>query len=131
MLHTFTTRKRSLGQGNVLTPVCQSLCSQGGVSQYAVGRSACIPACDWAGGCVSQHATGQSAVTPTTVNKRAIRILLECFLVCFLFFSVLSLMQQHNSIMYLSFSCIMDRGIKNTCGGNHQIKSRHFSVDGL
>ena len=25
----FTTRKRSLGQGNVFTPVCQSFCSQG------------------------------------------------------------------------------------------------------
>ena len=26
-----TARKRSLGQGNVFTPVCQSFCSQGGV----------------------------------------------------------------------------------------------------
>ena len=25
----FTARKRSLGQGNVFTPVCQSFCSQG------------------------------------------------------------------------------------------------------
>ena len=30
-----TTRKRSLGQGNVFTPVCQSFCSQGGVHPEA------------------------------------------------------------------------------------------------
>ena len=29
-----TTRKRSLGQGNVFTPVCQSFCSQGGVHPH-------------------------------------------------------------------------------------------------
>ena len=30
-----TARKRSLGQGNVFTPVCQSFCSQGGVHPRA------------------------------------------------------------------------------------------------
>ena len=50
----FTARKRSLGQGNVFTPVFQSFCSQGG---------------------------GVMSLDSTPPKKRAVRILLECFLV--------------------------------------------------
>ena len=64
-----------------------------------MGRG-CIPACHWAGVCVCQHAIGQGCVyasmqlgrgcdggvhppenTPTLVNKWAVCVLLECFLV--------------------------------------------------
>ena len=57
----FTTRKRSLGQGNVFTGVCQSFCSQGeGVSVWGVDPP------------------GQR---PPYGKERAVRILLECILV--------------------------------------------------
>ena len=42
----FTTRKRSLGQGNVLHV---SFCWPGGVSQHAMGRRVCILACNGRG----------------------------------------------------------------------------------
>ena len=51
----FTARKRSVGQGNVFTPVCHD---QEGSASSGVGQTV------W-----------------DTVNKRAVRILLECILV--------------------------------------------------
>ena len=56
--YVINTRKRSLGQGNVFTPVCDSFCSQGGVK----------------------------GIPPSVGHKRAVRILLECILVLTLFF---------------------------------------------
>ena len=38
----FTARKRSLGQGNVFTPVCDSLHRGVCVSQHAMGRGVCF-----------------------------------------------------------------------------------------
>ena len=89
----FTVRKRSLGQGNVFTPVCQSFCSRGG---------ACPTTC-WDTYPLGRHPPGihpspllgrpphpgrlplSRADTPRmlqyTVNKRVVRILLECILV--------------------------------------------------
>ena len=59
-----------------------------------MGQGVCIPACHWAGVCVSQDVIGQGGVIrgvtggvhppdtpPTLVNKWAVYILLECFLV--------------------------------------------------
>ena len=85
--YIFTARKRRFGQGNVFTPVC--LCLQ--------EETRC---CDVTS-CYGQHPypwtappltvpppspTGQHS-PPPTVNKRAVRILLECVLVilcCFI-----------------------------------------------
>ena len=57
-----TTRKRSLGQGNIFSSVCQEFCSQGGIPACIAGG---IPAC-LAGlqGVVSQHALQVSRPTP-------------------------------------------------------------------
>ena len=81
-------------QGNIFTGVCQSFCSgggvvyismhwAGGVSHHALGR-----------GCVSQHTLGggvsQDALRQTPPRRplqRAVRILLECILVCLKFCS--------------------------------------------
>ena len=72
-----TARKRSLGQGNVFTPVCQSVCSRGVL---------------WCHFCYGQHHPLDSTAPPDStpppagphpfpVNKWAVRILLEYFLV--------------------------------------------------
>ena len=55
----FTVRKRSLGQGNVFTPVCHSVHRGGCVSQHAMVR-VCVFQHAKGGGCVSQHAMGQT-----------------------------------------------------------------------
>ena len=67
-----TARKRSLGQGNIFTPVCHSV-HRGGLPQCMLGY---------------HHPPGPGAHTPPeqsmlgdTVNARAVRILLECYLV--------------------------------------------------
>ena len=67
----FTARGQSLGQGNVLTPVCHSVYQRGtcitGEGEYV-----------WLGGkydcgvCMAGH--------PRTVGKRAVPILMECCL---------------------------------------------------
>ena len=80
----FYRRKQSLGQGNVFAPVCQSFCLKG------VSASGSRGVCLWVWGClplgpgVCPH---PSPVHPHpldththTVNKSAVRILLECFL---------------------------------------------------
>ena len=64
----FTARKRSLGQGNVFTPVCYSVHKGGGVS---------VPAC------ITGHMIGGSLSGEWIRygNERAVRILLECIFV--------------------------------------------------
>ena len=73
----FTARKRSLGQGNVFTPVSQSFCSQGGSAippdRHLLARH--LP-----------ELTPPGSACWDTVNKRAVRIPLECNLVYDLFF---------------------------------------------
>ena len=47
----FATRKRSLGQGNVYTPVCQSFCSKGEIGfPTCTGKRGGFPACTGKGG---------------------------------------------------------------------------------
>ena len=82
----FTARKRSLNQGNVFTRVCHSLhgregvCLQGVVCLHggfaymgSAFRGFCIR-----GGTDTPEING---MLQDTVNKRAVCILLECFLV--------------------------------------------------
>ena len=59
-----TARKRSLGQGNIFAPVCHSVHGGGGVPQAGTPPGQVHPRACW-----------------DTVNKRAVRILLECILV--------------------------------------------------
>ena len=56
-----TARKRSLGQGNIFTSVCDSFCP-GGVSQYAIGRG-CMQACN-GGVCLWVQGVGVPRQTP-------------------------------------------------------------------
>ena len=61
----FTTRKRSLGQGDVLHMyVSHSVHRRGLYPSMKLGRGS-ISACNWAGVCVSQHAIGQECVYPS------------------------------------------------------------------
>ena len=90
----FTVHKRSL-QGYVFTPVCQSFCSQGGwcLPQCMLGytpREQTPPLEQTPLPC-EQTPSPPGAETPPppvqcilgdTGNKRAVRILLECILVC-------------------------------------------------
>ena len=64
-----TARKRSLGQGYVFTPVCQSFCSQWGVQPRVDTPQADTPP--------SPGQTAPQADTPGRKLKRAVRILLE------------------------------------------------------
>ena len=96
MCSIVTARKRSLGQGNIFTPVCQSVhrgacvvgggaggggvCGCWGVCMVARGRAwllGGVPGC-W-GACLV--AGGVHRIRRDTVNERAVRILLECILV--------------------------------------------------
>ena len=66
-LFIFTALKRSLGQGNIFTSVCHSFCLGGGVMHPGGGRGLgkpLNPSPHW--------------ILWDTVNKRALRILLEC-----------------------------------------------------
>ena len=74
ILRIFTAHKRSLGQGNIFSSVCQEFCSQGGgLPQCMLGYHP-----PW------KQAPSQSRHPPAqcmlgdTVNKRAVCILLEC-----------------------------------------------------
>ena len=80
-----TTRKRSLGQGYVFTPVCNSV-HGGGVSQHAMVRR-CLPLVQGMSASRSRGPPGQTLL-PWADSlplrwplKRAVRILLECILV--------------------------------------------------
>ena len=81
-----TARKRSLGQGNIFTPVCHSV-HGGGLPQCMMGyhpptrhppRPGTPPG---PGPPRTRHPPAQSMLGDT-VNARAVRILLECNLVC-------------------------------------------------
>ena len=77
-----TARKRSLVQGNVLTPVCHSV--HGGVCPTPIpaGRPGEAWA-DWGRGLGRPPPPGcrpPSADVPGYVNKQAVRILLDCIL---------------------------------------------------
>ena len=85
----FTARQQSLGQGNAFTPVCHSVHGVGGGFQACItghmtsiqGRSASRWVCK-EGVCL-QGGLGRhpSLFPPPELRKRAVRILLECFLV--------------------------------------------------
>ena len=80
----FTARKWSFGQGNIFTPVCHvSFCSQGVcVSQHAsqVKWSGVYIQGVWIRGACKIH-----RILRNTVKKRAVRVLLQCFLVALVF----------------------------------------------
>ena len=98
----FTAHKRSLGQGNVFTDVCLSTGGRGSASRgsASVGEGVCIQGgrgsaskrgdvCiqrGWARGGGLHQGVGQTPLPQhglrDTVNKRTVRILLECILVC-------------------------------------------------
>ena len=83
-----TARKRSLGQGYILTSVCQEFCSQGGLVlggclvQWGVPGLGGVPG---PGGCLVQEGVWSRGVPggdpPGRLLLRAVRILLECILV--------------------------------------------------
>ena len=85
----FTTRKRSLGQGNIFTPVCLSTGGAGG--RRCCDVTPCYrqqPPPPWTAPFapdITFHPGPHSQTTPPpgTVEERAARILLECFLVFF------------------------------------------------
>ena len=77
--HFITASKRSLRQGNIFAPVCHSV-HRGGVPGKVPTRAGTPP------GRYTPPAGTPAASTPgnacsDTVNKRAVRILLECILV--------------------------------------------------
>ena len=65
-----TSRKRSLGQGNIFTPVCHSVHRGGGVGTPPGPGTP----------------PSEQCMLGDTGNKRAVRILLECILVSISFF---------------------------------------------
>ena len=120
-LFIITARKRSLGQGNIVISVCQEFCPQGGLPQCMLGYHPPGPVTPPGADLPSRpppssHLQEQSPPPPPsrhppgsrhppaqcmlgyTVNKRAVRILLECNLV---FIS-----DQHHSSMYYSSKSI-------------------------
>ena len=90
----FTARKRSLGQGNIFTPVCHSVHRGGGGIQACIagGIPACLAVgwsalrgrgvCSWGGGGLLPE--GAWWRPPGQLLLRAVRILLECILVFFI-----------------------------------------------
>ena len=70
-------RKRSLRQGNAVTPVCQSFCSQVGVSVPACATGHMTMSLSTGDLCLGGLCQGE----PPYRNKWAVRILLECILV--------------------------------------------------
>ena len=77
----FTARKRSVGQGNVFAAVCHSV---GGVG---FGFPACTTGHMTGGFCIlGGRLDPPLRAVRDTVNKRALRILLECILVFLVFF---------------------------------------------
>ena len=86
-----TTHKRSLGQGNIFSSVCQEFCPQGGLPQCMLGYHSPqqtppdqthTPGADTS---QTRHPVTQ-CILEDMVNKRAVCILLECNLVLFSFF---------------------------------------------
>ena len=81
----FTTRKRSLGQGNIFSSVCQGFCTWGG--------GVCLSACWDTTPRPGRHPPSpEQSMLGDTVNERAVCILLECNLViCYFCFKVTTL----------------------------------------
>ena len=78
MMGIVTARKRSLGQGNMFTPVCHSV-HRGGVRGCSRGGRVWLIR----GACVAAPGGGRAWDTTRygdAVNERAVRILLECIL---------------------------------------------------
>ena len=78
--NSITAHKQSLGQGNILAPVCHS------VHRGVVCPSACLDTPPGIRGTPQQQIPPRSRYTPQcmlgdTGNKRVVRILLECILV--------------------------------------------------
>ena len=98
----FTARKRSLGQGNIFTSVCQEFCSQGGRVPGPGGYL--VPGGAWSRGClVPGGAWSQEGVWRTPPGRlllRALRILLECILVQYDFILTLKKM---STLLFLPF----------------------------
>ena len=113
----FTARKRSFGQGNIFTPVCHSVhggggrggipaCIAGDIPACLAAGGCAIPACLAVGGVLSQHALqqgeggllrmgllqggGAGGHPPGRLLLRAVRILLECILVSFIFVDIMN-----------------------------------------
>ena len=88
-------RKRSLGQGNILTSVCHSFCPQyafrshdQGVCLQGEGSGSggfCIQGGSGSSGGLHGGGKTPSWILRDTVNEWAVRILLECILVLFCF----------------------------------------------
>ena len=79
---SFTGLKRSLGQGNVFTPVCLSTGGTGVMMSLPVMDSTpCTAPTPWTAPPHTTPTSGQHHSPPLPVNKRTVRILLECFLV--------------------------------------------------
>ena len=83
-----TARKRRLGQGNVFTPVCDSFCSQGREGCYdvlSVMDSTSPGPHHWTTPRILPAETSLDPLPWTApsspINKRPVRILLECFVV--------------------------------------------------
>ena len=92
----FTARKRSLGQGNICTPVCHSVHRGGSVSGCSGGGHVwllwggmhgfsrgemCMVAPGGMHGCSREGGAWYTTRYGDTINERAVRILLECILV--------------------------------------------------
>ena len=94
----FTARKRSLGQGNIFTSLCQEFCSQVGEEGAWSGGVPGPRGVPGPGGAWSREVPGPRRVCgeppppPERLLLRAIRILLECILVQFDFILTLKKM---------------------------------------
>ena len=102
-MYFITACKRSLGQGNILINVCQGFCPKGGGGAWSKGRGAWSGGClvpgdawsqggAWSWGVPGPRGTGSRPERylvpggcgdpPRWLLLRAVRILLECILVC-------------------------------------------------
>ena len=74
-------RKRSLEQGNVFTLMCHSVHGRGSVLGGSTSRGVCIQGVYLGGEGKLGRPPEIHEILRDTVNRRAVRILLECFLV--------------------------------------------------
>ena len=88
--HLWPARKRSLGQGNVFTPVFQSFVGFPACIIGHMTRGVCIRGICIRGVCIGGRGRHPRALQDM-VNKRAVRILLECSLVYLLWKGIPSL----------------------------------------
>ena len=100
----FTTRKRSLGQGNIFISICHSVPGWGGgfptcitghmtrgvcIQEVCISGLVCFQGVCIQGVCIqggwAEPPSEIHGILWDTVNKRAVRILVECFLVSIIF----------------------------------------------